>query len=168
MNDKIYEEDLSISYLRAVAAKAEVDVNVKRRDVHSQDVELIRQISTSNCEEFVVNLTIQLKATFSEYTETDTTIKYPLKVKNYNDLRKKCTTPIILGLLILPKEKEEWVNQTATELTLKYCMYWLNLKGAPETENDVSITVEIPKSQVLSSDTIINLMQRIADNGGEI
>ena len=38
MNDKIFEEDLSISYLRAVAAKAEVEVNVKRRDVHSQDV----------------------------------------------------------------------------------------------------------------------------------
>ena len=168
MNEKIFEEDLSISYLRAVAAKAEVDVNVKRRDVHSQDVELTRQIITAGGEVFVVNLNVQLKATFSEYTEMDTTIKYPLKVKNYNDLRKKSTTPIILGLLILPKEKEDWVNQTATELTLKYCMYWLNLKGAPETENDVSVTVEIPKSQILSSNSMIDLMQRIADNGGEI
>ena len=169
MNDKIFEEDLSISYLRAIAAKAEVIFDLKRQDVNSKDANLTKSILTKDGL-MDAELNIQLKSTFSKsvYSDDGATITYSLKVKNYNDLRRKTTTPIILCLLILPEDKNDWVTQTSDDLTLKHCMYWLSLKGFPQTTNTETCSIKIPKSNILTADSLNNLMLQIAENGGEI
>lgn len=167
MNDKLFEEDLSISYLRAVAAKAEVIFELRRSDVNSKDANLTKSIMT-DAGLFDSELNVQLKSTYSKalYTDDGKTITYSLKVKNYNDLCRKTTTPIILGLLILPEEKDQWVTQTPDELTLKHCMYWLSLQGQPETTNTTTCDIKIPKENILDAKSLNDLLTQIAVNGG--
>ena len=47
MNEEIFKEDLSISYLRAVAAKAQIEFELRRRDVFSKDVNLSKKLRTA-------------------------------------------------------------------------------------------------------------------------
>lgn len=167
MNEKLFEEDLSISYLRAVAAQAQVTFELRHRDENSIDVHLSKQTTTEDGNEFYAMFNVQLKATFSGYTETNTTIHYPLNVKNYNDLRRPASNSIILCLLILPNDCNGWISQTPEELCLKKCMYWLSLKDYPETQNTTSVTVEIPKTNVVTVEALLNMIHDVA-NGGEL
>lgn len=169
MNDKIFEEDLSISYLRAVAAKAEVVFELRHRDVNSKDANLTKSIMTADGL-FDSELNVQLKSTYSKalYSDDGETITYSLKAKNYNDLCKKTTTPIILCLLILPEEKEQWVTQTPDELTLKHCMYWLSLQGMKETTNTTTCDIKISKKNILNVESLNSLLTQIAVNGGTL
>lgn len=167
MNEKLFEEDLSISYLRAVAAQAQVTFELRHRDENSIDVHLSKQTTTEGGNEFYAMFNVQLKATFSGYTETNTTIHYPLNVKNYNDLRRPASNSIILCLLILPNDCNGWISQTPEELCLKKCMYWLSLKDYPETQNTTSVTVEIPKINVVTVEALLNMIHDVA-NGGEL
>ena len=167
MNEKLFEEDLSISYLRAVAAQAQVTFELRHRDENSIDVHLSKQTTTEDGNEFYAMFNVQLKATFSGYTETNTTIHYPLNVKNYNDLRRPASNSIILCLLILPNDCNGWISQTPEELCLKKCMYWLSLKDYPETQNTTLVTVEIPKTNVVTVEALLNMIHDVA-NGGEL
>lgn len=163
----MFEEDLSISYLRAVAAKAEVVFDLKHRDVNSKDANLSKSIIIDG-ERFEADLNVQLKSTYSKslYSDDGKTITYSLKAKNYNDLCRKTTTPIILCLLILPEDKEQWVMQTLDELTMKHCMYWLSLQGMSETTNTGTCSIKIPKENVMNAKSLNDLLSQIAKNGG--
>lgn len=169
MNVEDFKEDLSISYLRAIAARAEVTLEVNRRDEDSKDVDLRKQTVTKAGEPFIAEFSVQLKATCSKkvYSETDEYIKFPLPAKNYNDLCRKGTNTIILGLMILPEDETKWVKQSSDELILQQCMYWLSLQGKVETNNTTTVTVEIPKTNIMSAETLTDMMYTIA-NGGSI
>lgn len=84
MNVQDFKEDLSISYLRAIAAQAKVTLDVNRRDGDSKDVDLRKQTVTDTGEPFVAEFSVQLKATSSKsmYSETTDSIKYQLPAKN--------------------------------------------------------------------------------------
>ena len=169
MNVQDFKEDLSISYLRAIAAQAKVTLEVNRRDGDSKDVDLRKQTVTDTGEPFVAEFSVQLKATSSKsiYSETSNSIKYQLPAKNFNDLCRRGTNIIILCLLILPENELEWVNQSPDELVLKRCMYWLSLQGESETTNSATVTVDIPKTNIMSADKLNDMIHTIA-NGGRI
>ena len=167
MNEKIFEEDLSISYLRAVAAQSKITFELRHRDENSIDVHLSKLTITDEGNQFYALFNVQLKATYCDYTETEDTIKYPLNVKNYNDLRRPASNSIILCLLILPSDYTEWIAQGSDELCLKKCMYWISLKDFPETNNTYTITIDIPKKNIVTTDTLTKMIHEIA-NGGEL
>lgn len=72
-------------------------------------------------------LEVQVKSTSTAVID-DEFIRYPLKLKNYNELRKsKTLVPKILVIILLPDNSAEWVNQSSEELCLRRCGYWLSL-----------------------------------------
>ena len=60
----------------------------------------------------------------------------------------------------LPKEKDDWLRLSDTELIIKNAAYWVSLKGQAETENKNAITISIPKSQRLSVESLRDLMEK--------
>ena len=160
MNEKLFEEDLSISYLRAIAAQAQVTFELNHRDEDSKDVDLKQQTVNDSGEPFNVEFSVQLKATYTLDDETSDSIKYPLRVKNYNDLCQKGCTDIILCLLVLPKD------QTPNDLILKRCMYWVSLKGKSPSSNTTTVTIDIPKKNIMSVETLKQMIHKIANEGG--
>lgn len=65
MNEKLFEEDLSISYLRAIAAQAQVTFELNHRDEDSKDIDLKKQTFNDSGEPFIVEFSVQLKATYN-------------------------------------------------------------------------------------------------------
>ena len=65
----------------------------------------------------------------------------------------------------LPDDQSQWLNQSEDELCLRRCGYWLSLRGEPETTNTDSVTVYLPRQQILTAGAIKNIMQQIETRG---
>lgn len=164
LTDDIIKEDLSICYLKAIAACKGIALEETRHDDDSEDVNIKKMINLGNGDVYRSEIKFQLKATSSEsvYSENDEYVSYELKVKNYNDLCTPSVTPIVLGLLVLPGNQSEWVNCTESELILKGRMYWLSLLNYDKSDNKASVTVKIPKENVLNEKTVEDLLITVA------
>ena len=158
------KEELSINYLATIAAIRGIDYDTIRHDEDSTDGLVKKIISLDGGGRFNAELRVQLKCTSSpsQYSEKDGIISYQLNVKNYNDLCTPATSPIILGLLILPEDENEWVKWTSEELMIKGCMYWLSLANKPYSSNSGKVTVKIDKNNVLNSNSLHTLLEKIA------
>lgn len=158
------KEDISISYISALCAYAGIAYEIIRHDDDSTDGILMKRIYLDTGHRFDAQLRIQLKCTSSatQYSDTGKQITYKLKVKNYNDLCTQSTTPIILGLLVLPEDESQWVKWSSDELLIKGCMYWADFSGEPESTNSGSVSIKINKDNVINVDTLSDMMEKIA------
>ncbi len=159
-----YQEDISISYLRAVCAEAKVDFTLRQRDSDSKDVTLSKKITTSSGLNVFVDLNVQLKSTYSssEYSVSGNNIIYKLKAKNYNELCAKTTTDIVLALLILPNA-DNWIAQNHDELKISKSMYWCSLSGKTPTLNASTVSIALSKDNLLTPAGLNSILLKIAE-----
>jgi hypothetical protein len=108
-------------------------------------------------------LDVQMKSTRTDDREA-TAIRFPLRRKNYDDLiLTDVSCPRLLVLVLVPPEVETWMVQTAEQLVLRRCGYWLSLAGLPPSDNDSTITVSVPRANILTVTALNSLMQRAND-----
>ena len=100
---------------------------------------------------------IQLKATIN-LAATAEGFSFPLKIKNYNDLRIPTQTPRILVVLDLPNDPDQWLTATADQLVIQRCAYWASLRDAEETTNTSTVNIRIPRENVFDVVTLKRLM----------
>ena len=164
-NEKIKEE-MSICYLQAIAAVNGISLERYHHDEDSTDVTLNKIIFPAGME-YNSQIRVQLKATSSQsqYTIRKNEIVYKLKVKNYNDLCMSSVTPSMLALLILPENQSEWITWDINELVLKGQMYWLSLQNNEKSSNESTVSVKIPKNNILNNITINDLIKKAAEEG---
>ena len=164
MNDALLttagrEEALSLVYARAVAAgagyvTADCDVDRDGVDIRIHSGGRMRPA-----------IDLQLKATVN-LSQADDHYRFELKRRNYDLLRIQTQTPRVLVVLDLPREDDQWITVTTDELILRRCAYWLNLVGAPETDNRSSVTVWIPMENVFDVQNLRLIMEQ--SRGGNI
>lgn len=161
------KEDLSICYLKAIAAVRGIALERIEHDEDSVDVFLKKIITLDNGLVFNSQISVQLKATSSSnlYSINEDIVSYQLKVKNYNNLCTPAAMPSILGLLILPAEQDDWVQWNEEELLLKGQMYWIGLMGREKSNNAYNITVKIPKENRLNGEALEYLLKKAAEEG---
>lgn len=105
---------------------------------------------------------VQIKST-SQDSLKDELIKYRLKAKNYNELREEDPfVPQLLIVVLLPTDVDDWLSQTEESLCIKRCAYWLSLRGQPPLDDQATITIEIPRQNIFSSNALRTIMERIA------
>ncbi len=158
MTPNMQMEQLSLAYIRAVAANVGYQVTRPEPDVDSVDGILMASFGQRPRIEF------QAKATTQDILRGDE-LRFPLPVKNYNELRADTRTPRVLIVLVMPGEKSHWLRQTNDELCLRRCAYWLSLENWPGTSNTGTVTVPIPALNVFDSQRLVDLMQKA--EGGE-
>lgn len=146
-------EQLSLAYIRAVAANLGYQVTRPEPDVDSIDGILLASFGRRPRIDF------QAKATTQDILR-GRELHFELPVKNYNELRAETRTPRMLIVLTMPKDQSDWLNQTQNELCLRRCAYWLSLEGWPSTSNQHTITVEIPVSNTFDSSQLKDLMEK--------
>lgn len=158
------KEDISISYISAICAAAGIAYEIVRHDEDSTDGLFKKAIPLVDGMIFDAQLRIQLKCTSSpsQYKDFGTWISYRLKKKNYDDLRRNGTCPIILGVLILDGGPEQWIHWSEEELMIHGCMYWKNLSGAEASTNESTLQIRLEKTNVLSPDALNDLMGKVA------
>lgn len=103
---------------------------------------------------------VQLKCT-SQNLIADNVIKFPLKVKNYNDLRgDDVVVPRYLAVLLVPDDLNQWIANHDDHIALFKSCHWLSLRNYGPTENEHSVTVDVPLAQRLTTVTLLEMMDR--------
>jgi Domain of unknown function (DUF4365) len=158
------KEEFSYAFISAIASAAGYSFQIAPRplDLVGVDVTITGLVSPGSRRRS--RLDLQLKCTSQDLLDNES-IKFPLEIKNYNELRNDNPDddPLLLVIVLVPDKVEEWLQQSETELCLKRCAYWVSLRGQPQTTNQTTVTVYLPRTNIFSVDALKTLMQRIAD-----
>lgn len=153
------KEQFSRAYVRAIAAAAGFDTYTLCVDDDSIDMGIAASRRKSRRSP---RLELQLKCTARKLANV---MRFPLKLKNYNDLRCECWVPRILIVVAVPKRPEHWVTETKDQFVMHCRAYWTSLAGRPETTNTHNVTVELPPEQPFSVVELNRLMDSIRRTG---
>jgi Domain of unknown function (DUF4365) len=154
LTDTDSESALSIAYVYAVAAGAGYNCGEPAGpDRDSIDIQIAAGGGMRP------KLDIQLKAT-TKLKKTSSNYSFPLKKKNYDDLRVETQTPRILVILDLPIEHEKWLQIGDDKLTISRYAYWVSLSGKPDSDNETSVTISIPVSNRFDVESLKRLMEQ--------
>jgi Domain of unknown function (DUF4365) len=158
------KEEYSYAYISAVASAAGYSFQIAPRplDLVGVDVTITGLVSPGSRRR--TRLDLQLKCTSQDLLNDDG-IRFPLEIKNYNELRNTNPNddPLLLIIVLVPEKVEDWLQQSETELCLKRWEDWVSLRGQPETINQNKVTVFIPRTNVFSVNALKTLMQQIAN-----
>lgn len=156
-------ESLSRAYVRALAGKAGLNLSVREYDygVDGNFDEIT--IRDKRRVESGFSLSFQLKAS-TQWQRDDNTVIYDLEAKTYNDLvlrrNFRMAVPCILILFALPPDPSQWLIYNEEEMRLRGSCYWDYLSGAP-TENRQSVRIRIPRQQRLTSESLLELIEKV-------
>jgi len=163
MDEDMRKEQFSNAYLRAIAAAAGYNVYKPEVDDDSVDWGIGARGGGGTVRSPRVEL--QLKCTSSDVQREDH-LAYPLKLKNYEDLRlEDYLVSRILVVVLVPELISDWLTQTEDAIALRRCGYWVSLRGQPATANTGKVTVHMPRTQILSVDQLSAMMHRLAHGG---
>jgi len=155
------KEQFNIAYVAAIAAQAGISNLSTVVDDDSIDVVLIGKGFSGKVRNPQIQL--QLKCT-SQNLITGSTIKFPLSLKNYDDLRgTDVLCPRYLVVLMVPENDDHWIEHDNDCMKLHNLCFWVSLKDKPSTSNSTSVTVEVPTSQRLTTQTLIKLMNEASN-----
>ncbi|AFZ25034.1 hypothetical protein Cylst_2840 [Cylindrospermum stagnale PCC 7417] len=153
------KEQFSLTYIRAIAAVAGYSLYRPEIDNDSIDLGIVSRGGVGKI--LSPRLELQLKCTARDILDKSY-IKYPLILKNYNDLRINALVPRILVVVLVPERIADWIKQTEEELCLRHCAYWVSLRGMPETANRNNVTIELLRSNQFTPDVLQGIINRIS------
>lgn len=153
------KEQFSITYIRAIASVAGYSLYRPEIDNDSIDLGIVARGGIGTI--LSPRLELQLKCTARDILDSNS-IKYPLNLKNYNELKINALVPRILVVVLVPENIVDWLQQTEEELCLRHCGYWVSLRGMPDTENTTNVTIEIPRSNQFTPLSLQAIIQRIS------
>ncbi len=150
----------SDAFLRAISAVAGCSIQEADVDDDSVDWTVSCRLAPTH-----PRLDIQMKCTGTDDGQGDS-IRHRLKRKNYDDLSiANLMTPRILVLVIVPAEIADWLAPSPQQFVMRHCAYWISLAGWPETQNEQSVTISIPRTRLFTVDTLSGIMRRVNDGG---
>ena len=156
------KEQFSRAYVQAVVAVAGYTWAQPFPDNDSIDLMLSAKGGSGTARRPRVDL--QLKCHAAE-TPTGSSFSFPLKIKNYDDLRVDTIVPRILVVLLVPSSPTDWLTYSEQELSLRRAAYWVSLRSQPTRTNKTKVTVPIPRHQHFDVDGLRGIMHRINSGG---
>jgi Domain of unknown function (DUF4365) len=157
------KQQFSFAYIRAVAAAACIVVTQPSVDDDSVDL-IFHQKGTGTVFRSPI-LEAQVKCTEAAAIQPGH-IAYPLKLKNYNELRPtNLMAPRILIVVLVPDLLPDWLNHSEQELAMRRCGYWHSLRGMPTVPNNTSLTVHLPRINQFTVVQFQAMMARIGHGG---
>ena len=158
------QEAISRAYVRAVAAGAGLRVQEGAQpDDDSVDLTLSARGPGGTVRS--PKLDLQLKCQLGRPTDSPHW-PYDLGVKNYEELRPSdFPVPRILVVVVVPDDPSHWIEQSDERLLMRYCGFWLSLRGLPETANTSAVRVQIPRAQRFDVAGLTAIMDRISQGG---
>jgi hypothetical protein len=153
------QEEFSRAFIYAISAAAGLKFrNAATPDDDSIDVEISARGPRGTTRS--PHLEIQCKCQMSPAVGDP--ISYPLKSKNYEDLRHSdYQVPRILVVVFVPEQVKDWTSHTEQEFTMRHCAYWASLRGLPPSSNEYSTTVHLSRAHLFDVAGLETLMNRI-------
>ena len=144
---------LGVVYLCGVAAAAGYGADVPSSDYDSIDLVVSSRIGKRHRLEFQIKCTSEVSAEGADFG-------FVLPKKNYDDLRADTLIPRFLFVLSVPDNLGDVIRQSERRLNFRRCGYWVSLQGLDESPNATSVTVRVPRRNVLTPQALRSLMLR--------
>jgi hypothetical protein len=154
------QEQFSRAYVHAVATVAGFGTYRPEIDDDSIDLGIAARGGATTFKSPRVEA--QLKCT-STSVRHDEAVHFPLRLKNYDDLRKNCHVPRILIVVLVPEHVPDWLAQTEEEMILKRCGYWRSLAREPAVDNTTAVTVHLPRANLFTPAALRAMMLRVGE-----
>lgn len=154
------QEQLTRAHLYGLAGTAGVNLSIERSHDYGVDgsfnpviVRGKRRVETGYPIQF------QAKSTINWERKNDL-IVYDLAAKNFNDLvsRSAEEVTLMLVLLTLPKQTVDWHVAGDCETIMRRCCYWHVLSGTVTGSEDGTVRIKIPDSQLLTANSLNQLL----------
>ncbi|WP_278484057.1 DUF4365 domain-containing protein [Achromobacter insolitus] len=163
MDPQRQKEEFNYAYICALAARAGVRRGEFRVDDDSIDVTFQARGDFGPGRRRSPIIQFQLKCTSRDLIVEDT-IRFPLSVKNYNDLRgSDFVAPRYLAVMVVPNNVEDWISHNPGHVALYHACYWVSLRDAEASGNQHTVTVPIPLAQRLTHETLHQMMERASE-----
>ncbi|HEV3121114.1 MAG TPA: DUF4365 domain-containing protein [Isosphaeraceae bacterium] len=155
------QEALSKAYIQAVAGKAGLVCSFYDFD-YGIDL-TVSEVTHRSGRRLLSGFKVDIQAKSSVSARVDPTeIFYSIERKSYDDLiMTDVGTQRILVLLVLPRNEDEWFEQSEEQLLMRRCAYWLSLEGWEPTTNDARITISIPRINRLTVESLRAILETI-------
>ncbi|MGB3493620.1 MAG: DUF4365 domain-containing protein [Elainellaceae cyanobacterium] len=158
---------LTILHLIQTAYLAGYEVLIKDRFMDNSGIDLSIEVPGEIIDFLSPSINAQVKCR-SVDAITGSFISCSIDQKTYNRLaHENLRVPQILIVVLVPKDINLWMNHGIKKdriLTMtKISAYWISIKGEKKTQNK-SKTVRVPVEQKLTSDTLVDLMYKVARN----
>jgi len=151
--------EFSLAYLHAVSTVAGFAIYERRVDDESVDCGVAKKGGNGTAKS--PRLEVQLKCTHRDVLHEDG-VHFPLKRKNYDDLREtELHVPKILVVLLVPEEIKDWLAHSDEEMCLRHCAWWMSLAGADDRAGIETPTVILPKTQRFNPAALQDIMERV-------
>lgn len=160
------EELISESYVSAIVARSGCVPNSISKDF-GIDLE-VRNIASYGSKRIDLGafLSLQLKASVNWSLEGDYVV-FDMEADAFNRLvfrRDQSALPCALVLCCLPRDKSSWIAACEDELTIKKCCYYYFVEG-PESTNSRSKRIKIPRDQLLTPSSLLDLKEQLLMGG---
>lgn len=157
------KEQFSQAYLQAVASAAGFTLAEPKVDDDSVDWSISARGPFGALRS--PRLDLQLKCT-EVVANSNGYFNFPLKVKNYKDLRgTDLHIPRILVVVFVPDDVEYWIDQDEERLIIKHCAYWASLRNEPQTENRRTVSVQLPRRNQFTVASLTAMIRQIGNGG---
>lgn len=134
------KEQLSVAFVHAVATRAGYTIGTWKVDKDGVDITL---------RDGGLMVDLQLKCTCSP-TTTLSGYSFQLDTKTYDKLRdKRRSAPGYLGLVIAPKDVNDWIRHRPTEVLMACHGYWARIQDRNEVASGATKSIPIDPSNVL-------------------
>lgn len=160
-------ETLQVGYLHAVAAAAGCSLSQPFPD-NGIDWHVSHGAPGHTVDD-EVTIKVQLKCTYQlpPRTAGDASSAFSFTLDNEH-LVKLARTPVavhkILVVMLVPRDREDWLRADHDRLDLRHCCYWINLAGHPVTGRRRT-TVRIPTARIFDDRALCEIMARVGVGG---
>ena len=64
-------------------------------------------------------------------------------------------------VLCVPEDPDEWISQTADQLVMRRCAWWVALADRPPSDNESTVTVHLPLLNIFSPIALRSMIERV-------
>ncbi len=164
------QEEFSYAYLEAIVTAAGYSIHRKPTAMDNVGIDIGVEAPGTVGRMLSPRFDAQVKCTTNSSLIRADYLSFPLPVKNYRRLIHPwpavpvLSTPQLLIVMLVPPDVENWLDITEEETKIRKCAYWLSLAGEAATDNKGTISVHIPRKNLLTPEAVQTLMQRIANS----
>ncbi|MGL5943325.1 MAG: DUF4365 domain-containing protein [Waterburya sp.] len=163
MDTNTRKEEFSYGYLKTIGAKSGIAIENHGRSIDNQGIDIQAVYAGKLDNIHTPRIDAQVKCT-SQDIEKEDYIHFPLETKAYELLINPFVyNPIILIVVLVPKNLNEWVNINNEQTVIKKCAYWISLKGKKPSTNKNIITVKISKNNIITPESFSNIIKQEAE-----
>jgi len=158
------KQQMSLAFLQMIVTAAGCSLSDPKTDYDGVDI-TVRSSSDyphSPCPFF----DMQLKCTSQDVVKQDH-VSWRLDEAKHAKLTKRRTTPVFLGVLVVPTFDEGWLEHASTDQTMlltRSTMYWCFGRILPAfTSGQDKQTVQIPRTNILNAVQLLRIMNDIGN-----